>query len=80
MISENAGYNDPTQNPDPQSDWIATARTYIKTHPAIKAYVYWDTYAQDPPPPPYSGTGYILNGCGLQAFKALANDPYFGGP
>ncbi len=79
MISENAGYNDPSQSPDPQTAWISTARTYIKASPAIKAYVYWDTYAQDPPPPPYSGSGYILQGPGLQAFKALVNDPYFGG-
>ena len=79
MISENAGYNDPSQNPDPQSEWISTARPYMKTNPAIKAFVYWDTYAQDPPPPPYAGSGYRLQGAGLQAFKALVNDPYFGG-
>jgi len=80
MISENAGYQDSSENPDPQTEWIQTARTYIKAHPAITAYVYWDTYLQVPPPPPYSDAGYILQGPGLQAFKALANDPYFGGP
>jgi len=79
MISENAAFDDPTQSPDPQTEWIGTARTSIKSLPAIKAYVYWDSFAQDPPPPPYSGSGYILQGPGLQNFKAMANDPYFGG-
>ena len=85
MISENAAFNDPTLNPDAQTMWVQTARAFIKSHPAIVAYVYWDCFSPNnpPPPPPYHGSGYILNGLGLAAFRALANDPYFmapGGP
>jgi hypothetical protein len=79
MFSENAAFNDPTQNPDPQTVWIDTARDWIKQHPEISAYVYWDSASSVLPPPPYSGSGYYLGGPGLAAFTALANDPYFGG-
>jgi hypothetical protein len=75
MISENGAYDDPGQDPSPQSEWISTARTFIKARPAIKAYVYWGALPPTPPPPPT----YQLQGLGLEAFKALANDPYFGG-
>ena len=75
MISENGAYDDPSQDPSPQSEWISTARTFMKASPAIKAYVYWGAIPPTPPPPPT----YQLQGLGLEAFKALANDPYFGG-
>jgi hypothetical protein len=79
MISENAAFNDPTLGPDPQTMWVQTARAYLETHPAIAAYVYWDCFSlgNPPPPPPYHGSGYVLGGLGLAAFKAMANDPYF---
>jgi hypothetical protein len=81
MISANAAFDDPTLDPDPQTMWIETARAYMKAHPEISAYVYWDGKTQITlPPPPYSGAGYVLTGSGLTAFKAMANDPYFGGP
>lgn len=68
-------------NPDPQTVWINSARTYLESHPKISAYVYWDSTAADHvlPPPPYQGTGYLLSGAGLSAFKVMANDPYFNG-
>jgi hypothetical protein len=75
MISENGAYNDPRQSPGPQSEWITTATSWIKARPALKAYVYWDSLPPTPPPPPT----YHLQGQGLEAFKAMANDPYFGG-
>ena len=80
MVSENGALEDPNMNPDAQTRWVETARTYIKAHPQIKAYVYWDTEGAILPPPPYDGTGYILKGAGMVAFKALANDPWFKAP
>lgn len=77
MISETAAYNDPTLNPDAQTLWINTARDFLRTRPAITAFIYWDNFAQAPPPPPYTGSGYVLQGMGLAAFKSMANDPYF---
>jgi hypothetical protein len=82
MISETAANNDPAQNPDPQTLWLTTLRTTIKTqYPAIRAFVWWDVAGSDyfNANPNYGGTGYQLTGPGLAAFKALANDPYFGG-
>ena len=76
MISENGALEDSTLDPDPQTYWLNTAHTYLKAHPAITAFVYWDN-DQTPPPPPYQGSGYVLEGLGLAAFKAMANDPYF---
>jgi hypothetical protein len=76
MISENGAYDDPKQSPSPQSEWLSTARTFMKANPAIKAYVYWDSTPPTPPPPPT----YQLRGQGLEAFKAMVNDPYFGAP
>ncbi len=77
MFSENGAFNDPALHPDPQTLWLDTAHEYLESHPAIAAFVYWDSFAQTPPPPPYTGSGFILQGRGLAAFKAIANDPYF---
>jgi len=71
MVAETGAMNDPSQHPDPQTLWLTTAREYVRTHPAIKAFLYWDTKPAD------AATGYELQGPGLAAFKAMANDPYF---
>ena len=80
IIAENAAFNDPSMAPDPQTAWVTDARSFLKTVPQIAAYIYWDSYGANnpPPPPPYDGSGYVLKGHGLGAFRALANDPYFG--
>ena len=78
MIAETGSINDPRLNPDPQTLWLNTAREFVKAHPAIKALVWWNTpgkYARQNPG--YGGSGYVLRGAGLAAFKAMANDPYF---
>lgn len=77
MVSENAAFQDPTLHPDPQTVWLETARSFMKGNPAILAFIYWDSQAAAPPPPPYNGAGYHLQGRGLAAYKAMANDPYF---
>lgn len=82
MIADNGAFEDPTLNPDAQTVWINTAHTYVKAHPQIQAYIYWDAQAptwHKVPPPPYSGTGFVLSGPGKIAFKAMVHDPYFGG-
>ena len=78
MIAETGAINDPRLNPDPQTVWLSTARTFLKSRPAIKALVYWNDPGKFPKQNPnYGGSGYILRGPGLEAFRALANDPYF---
>ena len=78
IIAETGSVSDPKLNPDPQTRWLTTALQFVKAHPAIKAFVWWDTpgrYAKRNPG--YGGSGYILQGPGLAAFKAMANDPAF---
>jgi hypothetical protein len=78
IVAETGAVNDPGQTPDPQTLWLTTARTFLKTHPAIKAFVYWDNggkFAREHGG--YGGSGYVLQGPGLAAFKAMADDPYF---
>ena len=78
MVAETGAINDPKQHPDPQTLWLLTARPFLKSHPAIKAFVWWNQkgrYKRENPD--YGGTGYALQGPGLDAFKAMANDPYF---
>jgi hypothetical protein len=78
MISETGANEDPSRSPDAQTAWLNTAHTFFKNHPALAALVYWDDsgqYAKQHPG--YGGTGYILSGAGLAAFKAIATDPYF---
>ncbi len=77
MVSENGAYNDPTLNPDPETMMISTAREWLEAHPAVAAYVWWDSAADQLPPPPYAGTGYYLVGRGLAAYRAMGADPYF---
>jgi hypothetical protein len=78
MIAETGAVNDPSQNPDPQALWISTARQYLKSHPAIKAFLWWNDMGQyGRKNPNYGGSGYVLQGQGLAAFKAMASDPYF---
>ena len=68
-------------NPDPQTRWVETARIFVKANPQIKAFIYWDSEGLGPPlPPPYDGSGYVLQGRGMAAFKAMANDPWFMAP
>ncbi len=78
MVAETGAINDPRMNPDPQTAWLLGARSFLKSHPAIRAFLWWDTpgrYFKDNPG--YGGTGYLLTGAGLAAFKAMADDPYF---
>jgi hypothetical protein len=78
IVAETAAINDPRMNPDPQTRWLATALQFVRAHPAIKAFVWWDTpgrYAKWHPG--YGGSGYVLKGPGLAAFKAMADDPAF---
>jgi len=78
MIAETGAVSDPRQNPDAQTLWLTTAHAFLKTHPAIKAFVYWNnagTFARENVG--YGGSGYVLQGPGLAAFRAMANDPYF---
>ncbi len=78
MISETGANNDPKLNPDAQTLWLTTLRTFYKTHPSLAAFVYWDNpggFLQTHPN--YGGSGYVLQGAGLAAFQAIASDPYF---
>ena len=75
MVTENGAYNDPKLSPDPQTTWINTAHAYMKNSSVISAYVYWNDSAGPVLPPPYTGSGYLLQGTGLAAFKSMANDP-----
>ncbi len=78
MISETAANEDPSLSPDAQTRWLNTAHVYFKRHPALAALVYWDNPGQYfREHPGYGGTGYVLSGAGLAAFKAIASDPYF---
>jgi hypothetical protein len=79
MIAETGAVNDPAQHPDPQALWLTTARDFLKQHPAIKAFVWWNQRNNKVrrENPSYGGSGYVLQGPGLAAFKAMANDPYF---
>jgi hypothetical protein len=83
MVSETGAPNDPRLNPDPQTVWLNTARAFLKSKPAIKAFVWWSGsgrhghrrhHSSDPT---YAGSGYMLKGSGLAAFRAMASDPYF---
>jgi endoglucanase len=57
-------------DPEPQTAWITSAQLSIETRfPAIKAFVYWDAQGQQ---------DYRIQGSGLDAFTAMAADPYFG--
>jgi len=78
MVSETGAVNDPRQNPDPQALWLQGAREFLKAHPQIKAFCWWQNQGKlKREEPGYGGSGYMLEGQGLEAFKALAHDPYF---
>jgi hypothetical protein len=78
IVAETGAVSDPKLNPDAQTLWLTTARSFLKTHPAIKAFVYWnDPGKLRKENPGYGGSGYVLVGPGLAAFRAMANDPYF---
>jgi hypothetical protein len=83
MVSETGALNDPRLNPDPQTVWLTTARAFLKSKPAIKAFVWWSSSGlhrhrrHRNSDPTYAGSGYALKGSGLAAFRAMANDPYF---
>ena len=76
MVAETGAVSDPGQRPDPQTLWLTTAHTFLKTHPAIKAFVWWNNPGKlKQMNPDFAGAGYVLEGSGLAAFKAMANDP-----
>ena len=76
MIAETGAVNDPAKHPDPQSVWLATARLFLKDHPAIAAFVYFNAPGEyDNLHPGYGGSGYVLQGPGLAWFKFLADYP-----
>jgi hypothetical protein len=78
MVAETGSVNDPRQNPDPQTLWLTTARAFLKSHPAIKAFLWWnDPGKLSRQNPGYGGSGYLLLGPGLAAFRDMAGDPYF---
>jgi hypothetical protein len=78
IISETGAINDPAQHPDPQTLWLTTARQFLKDHPAVKAFVWWNQKGKwKRENPNYGGSGYVLVGPGLAAFKSMADDPYF---
>jgi hypothetical protein len=80
MIAETGANSDPRQTPDAQALWLSTMQQSLKSQfPKIRAVVYWEP-ARGPlyrDNPGYGGSGYILEGQGLEAFKRLAADPYF---
>jgi hypothetical protein len=83
MIAETASLNDPRLDPDPQTLWQTTARAFLKSSPAIKAFVWWSRSGHRPnkhADAAYAGSGYALSGPGLSAFRAMASDPYFQTP
>jgi hypothetical protein len=50
----------------------------LKDHPVIKAFVWWNQKGKwKRLNPNYGGSGYVLTGPGLAAFKSMADDPYF---
>ena len=78
MVAETGANADPAQHPDPQTLWLTTARQFLNTHPAIKAFVWWNQPGRlRRDNPNYTGMGYVLQGPGLSAFKAMATDPNF---
>jgi Glycosyl hydrolase family 26 len=62
-------------SPTQRAEWIAAAGTYAKDHPQIKAMVYFDAQINQNG----GDRDFTLEGTGapLQAFRALALDPYF---
>jgi hypothetical protein len=62
--------------PGQRGAWLREAREYIKTHPQIKAAVY---FAQKQEKPAYDST-FNNDPEGLEAFREMATDPYFAAP
>ena len=78
MVAETGAVSDPQKNPDAQTLWLQTAREFLKTHPQIKAFCWWQNLGKlKREDPNYRGSGYELQGPGLEAFKEMARDPYF---
>lgn len=65
-----------THTTDAQREWIATAQTSLKTEfPLVRGFVWFNVdtkKSQDG-----SSRQYSLEGAGLDAFSAMAGDPYF---
>lgn len=66
-----------TGAPGQRGAWLREAREYIKTHPQIKAAVY---FAQKQNKKPVYDSTFDDDPDGLAAFKELAADPYFAAP
>lgn len=78
MVAETGAVSDPRKNPDPQTVWLKTAREFVKTHPRIKAFLWWQNPGKlKREDASYEGSGYELQGGGLEAFRELAGDPHF---
>jgi hypothetical protein len=77
MIAQTAAHADPTLNPDPQTQWITSARSSIPTmFPAIHAFV-WNNNTIRHSLGSGGDTSLYLQGKGLVAFSAMANDVVF---
>lgn len=63
--------------PGQRAAWLREARQYIKTHPRIKAAVY---FAQKQGKKPVYDSTFDADPEGLAAFRELATDPYFAAP
>jgi hypothetical protein len=59
-----------------KADWIDLLHTWIAAHPQIAALVWWDT---DTTPGTSENFSIDSDKAGLEAFRQLATDPYFGG-
>ena len=63
--------------PGQRGAWLREAREYIKTHPQIKAAVY---FAQKQTKKPVYDSTFDSDPEGLEAFREMTDDPYFSPP
>ena len=83
MVFETGALNDPRLNLDPRTVWLTTVRAFLKSKPAIKAFVWWSSSGLNghrrhrDTGPTYAGSSQVLKGSGLAAFRAMATYPYF---
>jgi hypothetical protein len=75
MIAATGVQEDPTQ-PQRKAQWFADAGAWLKTAPAIKAFMYWSGDQTTP-----TGTALFwadTSKAALTAYAAMGRDPYFG--